>query len=60
VSDAGRLAGFGLVLVVALGIGLGVGSAVGPLDTGGRPTVVEHSGTDLPAGHGAMETETGQ
>ena len=40
-----KLAGFGLVLLVAFGVGAGIGAAVGPLgDTGGKPDhVVTHS-----------------
>lgn len=59
-SDAGRLAGFGIGLAAALGLGFGIGALVGPVDTGRPPAVVQENGGTAPAGQGAMEMETGQ
>jgi len=59
VSDAGRLAGFGIVLAAALGLGFGIGALVGPVDTGQPPAVVQETSGTAPGGQGAMETETG-
>jgi len=60
VSDAGRLAGFGVALVAALSLGFGIGAVVGPVDTGRPPVVVQENGGTAPAGQGAMDTEAGQ
>ncbi|WP_448072966.1 hypothetical protein [Georgenia yuyongxinii] len=48
-SNAARLAGFALVLAVALGAGYGVGAAVGPGGSAAQETSVEHAGK-MPAG----------
>ncbi|WP_407343567.1 hypothetical protein [Pengzhenrongella phosphoraccumulans] len=57
-SDAGRLAGFGVVLAAALGLGFGIGALVGPVETGGAPAVMHESSATAPGGPGAVETET--
>ena len=59
-SDAGRLAGFGLVLAAALGLGFGIGALVGPVDPGSPPAVVQENGAVAPGGQGAMGAEAGQ
>ncbi|RYV49698.1 hypothetical protein [Pengzhenrongella frigida] len=59
-SDAGRLAGFGIGLAAALSLGFGIGALVGPVDGGRVPAVVQEDGHTSPAGQDAMETEAGQ
>lgn len=49
-NDAGRLAGFGLVLAAALGVGVGVGAAIGPIDINPAPSSVDQP-DDMPADH---------
>jgi len=60
VSDAGRLAGFGIGLAAALGLGFGLGALVGPVDTGRAPAVVHEDGSVAPGGQATMDTEAGQ
>ena len=59
-SDAGRLAGFGVVLVAALSLGFGIGAVVGPVDTGRAPAVVHEDGGVAPGGQATMDAEAGQ
>jgi len=60
VSDAGRLAGFGLVLAAALGLGFTAGALVGPVDTVRAPVVVPVNDGPAPGGSGMTDTETGR